>query len=70
MIIKDNANFLEDFGGANAGNIIKFEGEYYIVTEDIDSETNCVKLTTGEGKWIHPTEKVQIYREVELIIKG
>ena len=70
MIIKDNADFLEDFSKASVGNIIKFEGKYYIVIEDINNDINCIDLMTGEVKWIFPLEKVRIYEDIELIIKG
>lgn len=69
MKITNKTHYMKNFSKTKVGDIIEYEGEYYIVIEAVDS-INCIHLMTGEGDYLYPKTEVRVYEDTELIIKG
>lgn len=69
MRVINNNGRCTTFDDAMCGDVILYQGDYYLVTEEIP-EMNCVNLKSGEIYFIPINEEVHIFDEVDLMIKG
>lgn len=62
---KDTMQFHE----IGIGSCFEYDGNFYIKCDKYGSNTNAVRLTTGDKAIIEHSEQVQVL-DVELVIKG
>lgn len=68
-IVDERDNNTIKFHEIGLGSCFEYDGNYYIKCDKYGSNTNAVRLTTGDKAIIEHSEQVQVL-DVELVIKG